>query len=123
MAFLKRGSWEIAHPLIWLFQRSNGIKGTVSKVKHFSSYPRNSPDLDLIESLWSQLKQWQSRECATWMAGLKKIALKSGGRSHYHTFSRSTKACKDAGKRLERSRRARPSIKLVTDMLIVLSCP
>ena len=74
MAFLKRGSWEMAHMLIWLFQRSNGIKGAVSKVKH-SSWPRNCPELKLIESLWSQLRQWQRRECATWMAGLKKSRL------------------------------------------------
>ena len=45
---------------------------------------QNSPDFNLIESLLSQLKQWQSRESATWMAGLKRIALKSGGRSPYH---------------------------------------
>ena len=54
---------------------------------------QNSPDLNLIESLLSQLKQWQSQECATWMAELKRIALRSGGRSLYHTLCCSAEAC------------------------------
>ena len=44
-------------------------------VKLFSGWPGNSPDLNPIESLWSQMKQMQIGERATSMAELKKIAL------------------------------------------------
>ena len=45
-------------------------------VRLFGGWPGNSPDLNPIESLWSQMKKMQSVERATSMAGLKRIARK-----------------------------------------------
>ena len=36
--------------------RSNDIQGAVPKVKHFSSWLKNSQGLNLIESLWSKIE-------------------------------------------------------------------
>ena len=49
-------------------------------VKFFGGWLGNSPDLNPIESLWSQMKQLQSKERATSAAGLKKIASKVWGK-------------------------------------------
>ena len=45
-------------------------------VKRFGGWPGNSPDLNVIENFRSQMKQMQSKERATSVAGLKKIAGK-----------------------------------------------
>ena len=45
-------------------------------VKLFEKWQGNSPDLNPIENQWSQMKVMQSRERATAVAGLKRIALK-----------------------------------------------
>ena len=45
-------------------------------VKLLEKWPGNSPDLNPIENLWSQMIAMQSRERATSVTGLKRIALK-----------------------------------------------
>ena len=72
-------------------------------VKLFGGWPGNSPDLNPIESLWSQMKQLQSKERATSAAGLKKIASKVWGKitpsylkSLYESMPRRMKAVVDA---------------------------
>ena len=45
-------------------------------VKLFEGWPRNSPDLNPIENLWSQMKNLQRHKRATSIAGLKRIAKK-----------------------------------------------
>ena len=88
MAFLKPGSWKMARLLTGCLNKARASKAHSQRSNTAPVGPRNSPDINLIESLWAQLKQWQSWECVTWIAGLKSIALKSGGRSHYHIFSK-----------------------------------
>ena len=53
-------------------------------MKLFKGWPSNSPDINLIENAWSQMKHLQSKERATSAAGLKKIAKK--GVEGYHSF-------------------------------------
>ena len=72
-------------------------------VKLFGGWPGNSPDLNPIKSLWSQMKQLQSKEHATWAAGLKRIALKAWRKisptylkSLYKSMLRRMKAVLDA---------------------------
>ena len=43
------------------------------KVKPFQGWPKNSPNLNPIENLWSQVKHAQWLEHATSIPGLKKI--------------------------------------------------
>ena len=47
--------------------------------------------VNLIESLWSLMKQRQNKEPTISFAGLKKIALKIWGRSHHPTSNFYTK--------------------------------
>ena len=72
-------------------------------VKLFSGWLENSPDLNPIESLWSQMKQLQSKEHATLATGLKKIAFRVWGKiapsylkSLYESMPRHMKAVVDA---------------------------
>ena len=44
-------------------------------VKLFLGWPGNSPDINPIESLWSEMKHLQSCERATSMVGMKWITL------------------------------------------------
>ena len=46
---------------------------TKQAVNLFSSWPGNSPDQNLIESLWYQMKQLQNKEHTISAAGLKKL--------------------------------------------------
>ena len=45
-------------------------------VRLFPGWPGNSPDINPIENLWSQMKHMQRHERATSIKGLKKIAQK-----------------------------------------------
>ena len=45
-------------------------------VKRFEGWPGNSPDLNIIENIWSQMKHEQRREQAMSMTGLKKNRMK-----------------------------------------------
>ena len=45
-------------------------------VKLFGTWTGNSPDLNPIENLWSQMKHMQRKERATSAEGLKRIARK-----------------------------------------------
>ena len=45
-------------------------------VRLFQGWLGNSPNLNLIENLWSQMKVMQSHKRATSVAGLKRIALR-----------------------------------------------
>ena len=45
-------------------------------IKVFQGWPGNSPDLNPIENVWSQMKHMQRRERATSIDGIKKIAKK-----------------------------------------------
>ena len=49
--------------------------GTHVRVKLLPDWPGNSPDLDPIENLWSQMKDMQQDKRETSKDGLKKIAL------------------------------------------------
>ena len=46
----------------------------------FPGWPGNSPDLNPIENLWSQMKDMQREERATSVSGLKRIAQKVWGK-------------------------------------------
>ena len=61
----------------WPAHRAKSTKQWYNKNGiHLQGWPGNSPNLNPIENLWSQMKAKQSRDRATSIAGLKQIALK-----------------------------------------------
>ena len=79
---------------------------TKQDVKLFGGWLGNSPDLNPIESLWSQMKQLQSKERVMLAAGLKKNRSKNLGKisptylkSLYKSMLRHMKVVANAQKR------------------------
>ena len=71
LAFMEDGALPLQADTTYQWHRRHFIKHVC-----IFSWPRIGPDISQNESLLSQVKQIQSRERATSMAGLKRIKLK-----------------------------------------------
>ena len=70
----------------------------------------NSPDLNPIENIWSQVKHAQGLEHATSIPGLKKLHVTSGDKSHQNTYRASMNRCRGKWLRSFRQGKATPDI-------------